>query len=738
MAEIFVSPGAYVRERDFSYYVSSIGNSALALIGETKKGPAFTPTLVQNMSEFREKFGNLDPNKQVGYCAKSYFKYANEAYVVRVLGADSLRNLHSVIYFVGDGDIVLATLLCPAGTAFSIETGVTASANFGFTANTIYSGDVNLVDSTSPNYLPTLFPRDNAIGSLATQHLFPTSANALNVYSGTVENTASDPITVTDPLSVSGYKSASSPTIVSDVPDGVSPGVDLFTINTISDGLAANSDVKVEIGNIDTGTTTFDITVRDFSDTNANRIILERFTGLNFDPTDDDYILKQIGDSQDDSGDYNLVSKYIYITMADSASKVGLLPAGFGPTYAPSPVTNEYNFPQWVMNKTYNTTSVAKQCLGINTTTTDDDLLMVNEGTPWDVAISGNGSQILGFHLNSGASASYYQLGTEGLALSTYAKTEAKFVVPLVGGNDGWAWSATTRDLLNDTPSDSHNTAWNAAIDDVRNTEEFDINLLALPGVAVGTAIATYAQEMAEERADCLYIADFPDGYTTAAGAANVFGTNYDSSYMATYWPYVKIYDPDNTQNVTIPPTAQVLEALAYTDSVSYPWFAPAGMNRGLLTDVINAKYKLSQTDRDTLYEAKINAIATFPGQGITIWGQRTAQTRSTALDRINVRRMMLYVEKVIAGASKYLVFEQNDETTWDRFKGMVQPILDLVKVKRGLYDFRVIMDETTNTPDMIDRNQMVGQIFIKPTKTAEAILINFNIMATGASFDEG
>jgi len=180
-----------------------------------------------------------------------------------------------------------------------------------------------------------------------------------------------------------------------------------------------------------------------------------------------------------------------------------------------------------------------------------------------------------------------------------------------------------------------------------------------------------------------------------------------------------------------------VLEAMAYTDSVSYPWFAPAGMNRGLLTDVVSAEYKLTVADRNTCYEGKVNPIATFPGQGVTIWGQKTLQTSTTALDRINVRRMMLYARKVIAGATKYLVFEANDSKTWDQFKAMVNPVLDRIKIKRGLYDFRVVMDETTNTDDVIARNHMVGQIYLKPTKTAEMIVINFNIMPEGAVFED-
>ena len=160
-------------------------------------------------------------------------------------------------------------------------------------------------------------------------------------------------------------------------------------------------------------------------------------------------------------------------------------------------------------------------------------------------------------------------------------------------------------------------------------------------------------------------------------------------------------------------------------------------MNRGLLTDVVKAEFRLTQDQRDELYEGKVNPIATFPGQGIAIWGQKTLQTRSTALDRVNVRRMLLYVRKVIAGAAKFVVFEPNDEATRDRLQAIIQPVLDLVRIKRGLEDFRIIIDETVNTPDVIDRGQIVAQIFIKPTKAAETIVLYFNITPQGVSFEE-
>jgi phage tail sheath protein FI len=378
-------------------------------------------------------------------------------------------------------------------------------------------------------------------------------------------------------------------------------------------------------------------------------------------------------------------------------------------------------------------TSVKRQALGLNYTLTDSDQLMVGWASQWDVTKTG--STIKGFHINSGAYSGTYQ--TSASATSAYDKTTAKFLVPLIGGFDGWGHSEMTRDLLDSsvTGTSALHTAYETALDTLRSTEDIDINLLAVPGVAITNSISTYAKELVEERADCFYIGDMPRRTSATAAALDTAGI--DSNYMATYWPYVKFYDSDNTQDVMLPATAQALEAIAYTDQVAYPWFAPAGLNRGLLTDVSRAEYKLTQDDRETLYENKINPIATFAGQGIAIWGQKTLQTRDTALNRINVRRMMLYVEKVIAGAALYLDFEQNDETTWDRFKAMVQPTLDLVKIKRGITDFRVIMDETTNTPDMIERGQMVGQIYIKPTKTAEVILINFNLMAQGATFEE-
>ena len=187
---------------------------------------------------------------------------------------------------------------------------------------------------------------------------------------------------------------------------------------------------------------------------------------------------------------------------------------------------------------------------------------------------------------------------------------------------------------------------------------------------------------------------------------------------------------------VLVPPSVIVPGAIAASDRIAAEWFAPAGLNRGVLGNVIEAKMRLNQAERDRLYNAKINPIATFPQTGVCIWGQKTLQEKSSALDRINVRRLLIALKKFIASSSRYLVFEQNTNATRNRFLNIVNPYLEGVQQKQGLYAFRVQMDENNNTADVIDRNQLVGAIYLQPTKTAEFIVLDFNVLPTGATFE--
>ena len=239
---------------------------------------------------------------------------------------------------------------------------------------------------------------------------------------------------------------------------------------------------------------------------------------------------------------------------------------------------------------------------------------------------------------------------------------------------------------------------------------------------------------MCEERGDAFYVMDLT-AVDASVNQAVQDVSGLDSNYAAVYYPWVKVLDTAKNKPVLVPPSVIVPGAIAASDRIAAEWFAPAGLNRGVLGNVLEAKIRLNQAERDTLYDAKINPIATFPQTGVCIWGQKTLQERSTALDRINVRRLLIALKKFIASSSKYLVFEQNTTATRNRFLNIVNPYLESVQQRQGLYAFRVVMDETNNTPTVIDRNQLVGAIYLQPTKTAEFIILDFNVLPTGATF---
>ena len=209
-----------------------------------------------------------------------------------------------------------------------------------------------------------------------------------------------------------------------------------------------------------------------------------------------------------------------------------------------------------------------------------------------------------------------------------------------------------------------------------------------------------------------------------------------NSSYASAYWPHVQT-QTGNGKNVFVPASVVVPGVYAFTDNSSAPWFAPAGLVRGGVVGVIQAERKLSRSQRDTLYDSNVNPIATFPGQGIAIFGQKTLQKKAGALDRVNVRRLLIELKEFVGDLSRTLVFEQNTIATRNKFLAAVNPFLNSVVQRQGLFAYRVVMDDTNNTADIVDRNQLVGQIFIQPAKTAEFIVLDFTIEPTGATFGQ-
>jgi uncharacterized protein len=274
------------------------------------------------------------------------------------------------------------------------------------------------------------------------------------------------------------------------------------------------------------------------------------------------------------------------------------------------------------------------------------------------------------------------------------------------------------------------------AINLLANKDDYRYNIITTPGLIYDntpTPLNSLVSNI-ENRGDAIIVMDLVNYNSTVVGATTT-AASVDSSYVASYWPWVQITDPDSGQLVWVPASTMMPGVYANNDRTSEAWFAPAGINRGGLGNVRQAERKLTQANRDTLYTGKVNPIATFPGRGVVVFGQKTLQTQASALDRVNVRRLLIELKGYISQISDNLVFEQNTAATRNQFLSQVNPYLESVQQRQGLYAFKVVMDDSNNTADVIDRNQLVGAIYIQPTKTAEFIYLDFNILPTGATF---
>ena len=378
-----------------------------------------------------------------------------------------------------------------------------------------------------------------------------------------------------------------------------------------------------------------------------------------------------------------------------------------------------------------------------------------------DVARSGSAGTGYGYYWESGSRAG-------GYALSLTDTIDAgldSFTAPFFGGFDGFDIKVPDP-LYNagmaSSPSDTTNYmyyTWKRGIDTVADPEEINMNLLTAPGLTTDT-LTQHMVNVCEDRADSLAVIDLADVYippheaykatkserigTTPTAAATALRTRrIDSSYGSTFYPWVQTRDEATGRMLWIPPSVAMMGVLASSERATAVWFAPAGFNRGGLSDgaagipVTSVSERLTSKQRDTLYDNRINPIASFPSSGIVVFGQKTLQERRSALDRINVRRLVIYLKKQISILSTQVLFEQNVQDTWNRFTSLIEPLLSNVQTKFGITDYRLILDETTTTPDLIDQNILYAKIMIKPARAIEFIAIDFVIMNTGASFDD-
>jgi hypothetical protein len=307
------------------------------------------------------------------------------------------------------------------------------------------------------------------------------------------------------------------------------------------------------------------------------------------------------------------------------------------------------------------------------------------------------------------------------------------------GSFNGGVPATTTQQLMNELITSTNIQGYSPndylnAFTLLTNQDEYQFNVLLAPGLGLDGSAADNMISCAESRGDAIAIVD--NGvYGTSLTAAATNAAGQSSNYGATYYPWVQLFSTNLGKVVWCPPSTVMGGVYAFNDQVGAEWFAPAGLNRGGIPSVVRAERRLQQTDRDTLYSANVNPLATFPGNGVVAFGQKTLQRKATSLDRVNVRRLLISLKGYIGNVARTLVFEQNTAVTRNRFLSQVNPYLESVVQRQGLYAFKVVMDDTNNTPDVIDRNQLVGTIYIQPTKTAEFIILNFNILPTGAQF---
>ncbi len=578
------------------------------------------------------------------------------------------------------------------------------------------------------------------------------------------------------------YSEASTPWVTSQKIGATK--TDLFKFHTLSHGIHSNYEVKVGIANIRTAGTIagseygdFDVVVRFVDQSNLPQTpfntededirpsIVETFKA-NLDPNSPKYIARVVGDRYititDEgkvvvNGDYSNKSKYIRVEVSDAVANGAVSPTlvPFGFRALITPIPDAFTQPpaaSYVQSQTVGGAYNRRVYWGFDYdfANTDNFNYLRPLPIPANQTVGSNIDFYLGDY-EQDASANFPSSATSyssSIDLSTNTALDSrKFMLPFQGGFDGHKpnlqkktgihiEAGNTQGFdISTTAADGY-VAYKKAIDAISNADEFDINLLSTPGVlhSLHSPITTYAVDMCENRGDAFYVMDSTGINDNIASAVSTT-EGLDTNYAGTYYPWVKILDFDRNKPVWVPPSVVLPGVIAFNDRVSAEWFAPAGLNRGGLTEVVEVKTRLTQAERDQLYEARVNPIAVFPSTGVCVWGQKTLQGRPSALDRINVRRLLIAAKKFIASSTRYLVFEQNTSQTRTRFLNIVNPYLESIQQRQGLYAFRVIMDESNNTPDIIDRNILYGQLYLQPAKTAEFIILDFNIQSTGAAF---
>jgi len=705
MSEVILSPGVFQNETDQSLYTQAPPALGAAIVGPTVNGRPFVPTYVTTYNQYLSLFGDIFKSGSYYYeyftsqAAREYFNNGGQSLLVtRIISGSAGISTYAqanVIsqttvgdkFSTGSGTVLLASTT--ANSEFRIVGSGYPLFRFIAAAAPIPANDVdgNLYYFASGSSLQITL--DNLTGSINGALSGSAASSSYNLIRAT--NTATTIIlsgsqagtTVNGFTFQTGSASTFSTLLTLAGGTNISTQATSFTLETLAWGNQMNNTSSLTAGALASGSAQ---NVR-FEVTNVN-------TGSNGGTFT---IVVRRGDDND--AQKNILETWANVSLDPQLPNyIARVIGDLKPEY--NEQTGQVDF-----EGTYANQSLYVRVASVTTPNVD--------------SIDNNGN------FKTGSYAATLPLVGSGSYGGSFNGGVADTNLPKLMNE-----AITVNNIQGFTPDD-----YNRAFTLLSNKDEYRFNVLMAPGVGLDTSAADDMIATCEGRGDAIAIVDNGVYLNATVAGAVTKAAGASSNYAATYFPWIQLYSNNLGKTVWCPPSTVIGGVLAFNDQVSAEWFAPAGLNRGGIPSVVRAQFRLSQTDRDTLYTGNVNPLATFPGTGVCVWGQKTLQRKPTSLDRVNVRRLLIALKDFIGNIARTLVFEQNTAVTRNRFLSQVNPYLESVTQRQGLYAYKVVMDDTNNTPDVIDRNQLVGQIFIQPTKTAEFIILNFNLTPTGAEF---
>ncbi len=711
MSETIISPGTDAIENDQTFTFQQPAQADVSIIGPTVRGKIGIPTIVTSYDDYTQKYGDdfISGSNTYNYFTSlavyNYFQGLGNspgaALITRVVSGSTTTD-----WTPATSSIIYTGI---ASTSASIDLDLTfisssvdnvGSSSFGINGITFFFTGSDVTNTSTIIYINTSSFNDSTtadyVVSSSTVFDFSSSVAPYSSSLPFISSSYSDPNISFTYLGSNGiignsqYITSGSSTLYF----SGGTNTEAFILETISEGIIMNNTGptgsngtllsgsennyrwQITSPNLEDGT--FNLLIRRGNDTTTFPSIIDTIGPLSLDPNSSNYIEKVIGNQIE--------------------------------TITQDPTTNEYyvqllgNYP----NK-YPTIRVKQ----VETPTIN---YFTNNGTAkpeytGSIPISQNG---------------------------TFGAAKGNNIPSSIAGN--YYESITDSNIQGLSPNN-----YTESISLLSNKDAYNYNLIVTPGLIAdpnfypnSNTVVTQLISMVENRGDCMVVVDVAK-YNENVGQLVSNAQTRDSSYTATYWPWIQTLLPNNLSTLIWSPASTLIPGVyAFNDTNGFPWLAPAGINRGIINNATQTEKVLTQGTRDILYQNRVNPITTTitpQGNSIVVFGQKTLQKRNTSLTRINVRRLLVNLKNFISKVADTFVFEQNTPETREEFLSQVNPYLSIVQQQEGLTSFEVIMDETNNTPEIIDNNKLVGQIYLQPTRTAEFILLDFNILPTGAEF---